>query len=284
MTLAALMAISAAVNDAAWAQSLNRKQQKLEKVANALGVRPKEEYNNNDRNDRNNNDRNDHNRNDRNNDRNDRNNDLLDNNDYGHNNPKDADNKDPLAKAYTANERIKANTAAYTKLSDEEKKLIFYCNLARMDGRKFAENILKHYLKGKNNLYIKSLYADLEKVSNLPMLNPDRILCEVCASHCADMDKNGFFDHYSSNGTDPFVRMEKSGYKGNQRAENVSAGYKNAIDICIQLLVDDGVPSLAHRNSILGSKYKVIGVAITKHKKWRHCCTMDLGDICFGKM
>ncbi len=262
-TLVAVVAFSTMTQSAAWGQSRNRKQQKLERIAEALGISNSNDRINN--NDRNNNDRN--------------NNDRVDNN-----RDNAADNHDPLAKGFSADERIMANTAAFTNLSDEEKKLIFYCNLARLNGKKFAETILKPYLKGKTSQYIKSLYTDIAKVQNLPMLKPDGILCEVCASHCADMDKNNFYGHYSSNGTGPFDRMEKKGYKGRQRAESVSAGYQNAIDICIQLLIDDGITSLHHRKCLLGSQYKVVGVAITKHKKWRHCCTLDLGDLIYKKM
>jgi len=280
LTIAMLLMITSFSTSLALGQQKNRKQQKLEKIATSLGVTPMDRdrpYNNKPDNNKPDNNRPNNNKPD---------NNKPDNNRPDNNKPDNnkLDNKDPLAKAYTAEERIKANTAGNTKLSDEEKKLIFYCNLARLDGKKFAETILKPCLDGKSNQYIKSLYSELQSVKNLPMLTPEGILCQVCANHCVDMDKNSFYAHNSSDGTDPFVRMENSGYKGKQRAENVSAGYKNAINICLQLLVDDGVPSLAHRKSILGSKYKVIGVAITKHKKWKWCCTMDLGDVCYRKM
>ena len=71
---------------------------------------------------------------------------------------------------------MKANTARDSEfLTEDEKKVILYTNLARTDGLLFTKTILKQYLSLKDmktTNYIRSLYRDLQDVKDLPMLIP----------------------------------------------------------------------------------------------------------------
>ena len=63
-----------------------------------------------------------------------------------------AANDEKAAAAFTDEEMAKANTAKdATYLSDDEKLVIFYMNLARLDGVKFTEAYLSD-LKGSTNI------------------------------------------------------------------------------------------------------------------------------------
>lgn len=175
----------------------------------------------------------------------------------------------------------KANTAVHaTYLTAEEKKVLLLMNLARMDGKGFAKNILAPYVKEHNkpnNEYLTSLYDDLKKLRRLPPLVPNEKLSKSAAYHANDMGVTGQVGHDSSDGTACFDRIHKylnRGYMG----ENCSYGYGDALGIVLQLLIDDGVPSKGHRSSILSPNFKRVGVSIRRHKVYSYNCVQDFAD------
>lgn len=177
---------------------------------------------------------------------------------------------------YTAEEIAKANTAANaTNMNQVDKDIIMYCNLARMDGTRFWNNVASKNLE-KPSSYTQSLKSDLAQVSDFPMMQPDKGLCASAKSHGDDMSKNNFFSHQSSDGTKTFDRIAKF-YSGYARNENIAAGNSKAIDIVMQWLVDEGVSSLGHREAILKVNNIAVGIYTCRHPDWGHCSVMDFG-------
>lgn len=194
------------------------------------------------------------------------------------------DNNDetPEVSGFTKDEIAKANTAAdINSLSQMEKDIILYCNLARLDGAKFWEAYGSN--ASGSRAYVSSLESDLRAVKNHPMLIPEKSLMEAAAYHANDMSKNNFFDHSSSDGTS-FASRVRSYYGGNAIAENISAGMNSALGVVMQLLVDDGLSSVGHRKNILGEQYCAIGVKTASHKQWRSVTVQDFGDKVINKM
>ena len=175
-----------------------------------------------------------------------------------------------------------ANTAAGTSLSEEEQLVILYCNLARLNGAKFLETYADDYLSGTSK-YEASLRKELKTISNLPMLQPEANLCKSAKYHAEDMGKNGRTGHSSTNGQG-FADRLYSYYDGGAIAENCSYGHKHALDIVMQLLIDQGVESLGHRRNILNRSYTAIGVCITTHTQYKYNCVQDFGDKVITKM
>ena len=179
-------------------------------------------------------------------------------------------------------EIAKANTAADIKsLSQMEKDIILYCNLARLDGTKFWAAYSKQ-IKG-SAAYVSSLETDLKAVKDRAMLVPEKSLMEASAAHANDMSANNFFSHTSSDGTGFSTRV-RSYYGGNAIAENISAGVDNALGVVLQLLLDDNTESLGHRKNILGAQYVAIGVKTATHQQWRTVTVQDFGDKVITKM
>lgn len=172
-----------------------------------------------------------------------------------------------------------ANTAsAAAGLSDEEKTLYLLTNLARLNGEKFHEELVVAYLmetQTPSSTNTKSLKTDLAKIKDLPMLKVEDQLCKSAAYHATDMGKTGGVSHDSSDGTKCFDRIEKYFNKPVAMAENCSYGYSKAMDILMQLLIDEGVPSLGHRKNILSPAYQVVGLSIQRHKTYQWNCVMD---------
>ncbi|MBO7145331.1 MAG: CAP domain-containing protein [Salinivirgaceae bacterium] len=171
---------------------------------------------------------------------------------------------------------LATTTAAADYLTAEEKLVVFYCNLARLDGKAFVEAFLSD-LKTSQDSYEKSLIDTLVAVKDFPMLVPNKKLSEAAAYHANDIGKAGVVQHESTDGTKTFDRIKKY-YQGGYMAENISCGYSDALSIVRQLLVDKGVESLGHRKNILGNNYTRIGVAIREHATYRHCCVQDFSD------
>ena len=182
-----------------------------------------------------------------------------------------------ISKYFTQSQINAATTfSSADYLTDEEKNVIFYCNLARLDGKAFVDAFLSD-LKTSQDSYEKSLVDTLVKVKDFPMLVPNKKLSEAAEYHANDIGKAGVVQHESTDGTKTFDRIRQY-YQGGYMAENISCGYSDALSIVRQLLVDKGVESLGHRKNILGNNYCRIGVAIREHAKYRHCCVQDFSD------
>ncbi len=174
----------------------------------------------------------------------------------------------------------RANTAKdVSYLSDDEKSVICLCNLARLNGTLFANTYLRDYVAEKSlkSEYVHTLIKDLQNVRNLPMLIPDLGLCTAAANHASDIGSTGRTGHKSSDGKDLVKRFEKYFAKGTV-SENCSYGKAAPLDIVMQLLIDDGVESLGHRNVMLSEQYGAVGVSIAKHTVFNYNCVLDFYD------
>ncbi|MDF1570511.1 MAG: CAP domain-containing protein [Bacteroidales bacterium] len=171
----------------------------------------------------------------------------------------------------------KANTAAaFSYYSDEEKKVVFFMNLARLDGNLFAETLLDAYVASngtENSSYLRSLYRDLRKVKGLPLLIPEEDLTGIAQGHATESGRTGHVGHKGfEKRFEPFMGAPYSNV-----GENASYGHASAIDIVITLLIDEGVKNVGHRVNILNPEFNSVGVVIREHKRYRVNCVIDFG-------
>jgi len=194
--------------------------------------------------------------------------------------------------SFTQDEINKANTAVDVDyLTEEEKKVIFFCNLARLDGKRFTDDFAELYiyihkqdngLGGMSNPYVVSFFEDLEKVHDLAMLIPSKELSQAAKFHADDLSKHGTLGHTSSDGTTFDDRLRRYLSDAQSYAENCSCGYYNnkGYDVSMQFLIDNGVSSLGHRKNILNPSLTHIGVAISKEKNEHYYyCVQDFARI-----
>ena len=185
------------------------------------------------------------------------------------------DNVDTLKYPYHLwNEEViaAANTAKDANyMSEEEKNVIWLTNLARFDGALFAKTFLKDYIETNQLKYsanVKSLFKDLKKLPSIAFLKPDKRIYELAKKHAIWSGKKGKTGHARFN-----ERAKKSGHS--KFAENCQYGYLTGIDILINLLIDEGVPSLGHRKNILNQKMFFTAVSIQPHKIYGYNCVID---------
>jgi len=170
-----------------------------------------------------------------------------------------------------------ANTAKNTDyLSDEEKKVIFIVNLVRIQPRLFANTILKKYIsinEIKENRYVSSLIEDLMSMKSLNPLYPNKGLYKCANYHAKYTGEKGIVGHHNFD-----KRFKKYAPNFNMIGENCHYGFNDALNIVIDLLIDEGVPSLGHRKNILNPGFVHLGVSIQPHKTYEYTTVMCFGD------
>jgi uncharacterized protein YkwD len=175
-----------------------------------------------------------------------------------------------------------ANTAASASyLTLEEKKVIQLMNLARMNGDAFLKRIAIPYIKQNDfddDEYVSTLRTDLKKTFGLHPLKPLEKLWESAAHHAYDMGHKGMIGHESSDGTPHLVRMHRY-HKAEQMAESLCYGYNEAIEIVMQLLLDEAIPARTNRHNILSKSYHHVGVSIKPHREYDHNAVIDFSSM-----
>ncbi|RZM27200.1 MAG: CAP domain-containing protein [Pedobacter sp.] len=198
------------------------------------------------------------------------------------------------ADSWTQEELNRANTASnVTYLTEEEKKIVFYMNLARIDGPKFFNTYFQDYVDMHNlqmkkysnykdlkinryDPYYRGLKEDLQNVKNLSLLYPDESLSYVSKQHGKDMNKHNVAGHNSYDGRTMVDRIEKY-YPNRGMAENLAFGFSTGLANVSLLLLDQGVSDLGHRKNILNNTLglNIVGVSIQPHPHYKYSATVD---------
>ena len=196
--------------------------------------------------------------------------------------------------AWSKEELKMANTAGNASyLTGEEKDIVIYMNLVRMDGERFFNTFFQDFIDEHNekmkqysnyerlkisrtDSYYRSLEKDLKNIKLLPVFWPDEALSWVAKQHAKDLNRNNFAEHRSSDGRMPKDRIGKI-YPNRSSGENLAFGFPSGLGNVCMLLLDKGVPDLGHRKMILNTSYQLntVGVSIQPHKTYRHCAVID---------
>lgn len=161
----------------------------------------------------------------------------------------------------------KCNTAVNAAyLNKSEKEVIYILNLIRSYPALFAKTVLKRYpaLSGNGYLaddtyYFKSLVDTLLTLEPVQMLYPDKACYISAKSHAYQSGITGYVGHERKT---PDSKLKKHYY-----GECCDYGHKDALEIVLSLLIDEGIPSLGHRDICL-SNYTKLGVSIQPHKQY----------------
>ncbi len=183
-----------------------------------------------------------------------------------------------------------AENTADGYLSPVEREVFSELNLVRSDPQGYAEYLVewRQYFRG-NQLHrpgeiilithegaaaFDEAIEFLRASKPLPALKLSRGLSLAAKAHVTDQ-KDGATGHESSDGTQPWERMNRYGTWQERVAENISYGGNTARGVVIQLMVDDGVPDRGHRVNMFAPEYRFVGVACGAHAGFRDMCVMD---------
>lgn len=176
-------------------------------------------------------------------------------------------------------------------ISDFEKDVILYHNLVRLFPRKYLQveilnlnedlvpkNLTKFPFTWKgtdvNSNYYKSLINTLSVQSPMPKLMFDNGLSSSAKCLAKEQSINGNIGHNRIKC--PAIFSNKSNMNfGYGTGENCGYAKYNGKDLVNQLLVDQDVPSLGHRDNILNAKYTKIGVGVDAHPTYETVVVVD---------
>ena len=176
-----------------------------------------------------------------------------------------------FSQTWSEQELAKANTCILINdLSNIEKEVILYINLARLFPLKFAKiEVLQYFGPEKYGAYLKdspykeSLLSDLKTTKPMNALIYNEELRELAICFALEQGASGYMGH----------DRKKCG--GFYNAECISYDMETGKDIAMQLLVDHEVPSLGHRQACLDSELTKVGIGFSTHKKVSFCAVLD---------
>ncbi|MAQ31468.1 MAG: hypothetical protein CMD26_01865 [Flavobacteriales bacterium] len=169
-----------------------------------------------------------------------------------------------------------ANTAVNEDyLNLDEKNVFLILNLARTTPHLFYETILKNYRVPfgfsddciSDNRYFNSLTEELTEMKPLPPVLPDKELWNYAKCHAKKSGRRGYVGHKRVGCDKPSIYSECCSY-----------GFKSAIDIVVQLLIDYKVRDLGHRIIMLDPNQKRLGVSIQDHKTYSYNAVLDFSN------
>ena len=164
-------------------------------------------------------------------------------------------------------------------LTESEKDVILLVNKVRTMPALFARAYLESHRS--ESTAAEECYNELLKWTAQKPLKPSKALSLAARDHGDDMGKTGEIGHVSSNGKSSTQRVLRYGvFKGAYTGpwENCSYGFEDPLEIILQLLIDDDVPSRGHRKNIMEVEVNFIGTSIRPHKTYEYNCVMDFAD------
>jgi uncharacterized protein YkwD len=108
-------------------------------------------------------------------------------------------------------------------------------------------------------LQIFDLASAERKLRGIAGLTWDKLAAASARGHSTDMMNNDYFDHQNLQGLSPFDRMEDQGIEYHRAAENIAAGYPNAIYAHYGWMNSTS----GHREALLDSKLKRLGTGVS---------------------
>lgn len=177
-------------------------------------------------------------------------------------------NDKPVRSSEDENKVLNKDTNSGKKIawmSTNEKDVLYYLNIARLDPKGFCKKyIMPMLVESPDNTYISSCILYMNSIAPLGALKPNQKLFESAKCHAYSTGLIGFVGHERKDKTC------KSIFYG----ECISYGLSGGLSVVIQLLVDDGVPSLGHRYICLGG-YSEIGISQQPHKAYGTNTVLD---------
>jgi uncharacterized protein YkwD len=171
------------------------------------------------------------------------------------------------ASAGTGKPAANTKSAAAVNHNSEESEVLKYLNIARTRPQYFLQTYVLPNNPDTGNSYVKSLIATLRTMKPVPALLPDEQMRMLALCHAEESGKTGYVGHTRQANC-------KKGYNAECCAYG-SYGRDEALHFVLQFLVDEGVPSLGHRDICLASWVHRVGISIQPHKTYGKNAVLD---------
>ncbi|MFQ5937004.1 MAG: CAP domain-containing protein [Acidiferrobacterales bacterium] len=114
----------------------------------------------------------------------------------------------------------------------------------------------------------------LRSMGSLPLLRPSLGMSQGSKDHVNELGPVGAVGHKGIRGSWPTDRVNRYGRWRQTIGESIYYGRSKAREIVIWLIVDDGVPSRAHRRNIFDPAFHFIGVGCGAHATYGTMCVL----------
>jgi len=118
----------------------------------------------------------------------------------------------------------------------------------------------------------------LSRRKPLPPLTWSNGLAAAAAELAKEQGESGAIGHGGVLGPGMRERIDHHGKWYRRIGENIGYGPKDARDMVMQLIVDDGVPDRGHRKNIFSTAFRTAGAACGSHPGFGSVCVIDFAD------
>ena len=115
----------------------------------------------------------------------------------------------------------------------------------------------------------------LNRLAPVCLLKWNEELAKAARDHVVDTGVKGLVQHESSDGTSVKERLKKYGKIVTCYGENMSYHSETAMEVILQLIVDDGVPNRGHRENLFNPDFHCCGVFSGGHKDFDTMSVID---------
>ena len=164
-------------------------------------------------------------------------------------------------------------------------------NKLRKDPKSYIEKLTKaeNYYKDKifrhpNEIPIET-YEGVEGIKNAIefLKNQEPVkeliysepLSKAALDHANDIGRQGLHNHEGSNDSLLSDRIEKYSEWDGAIAESLQFCYKNAENIIMNLIIDDGSNEKHQRENLFSEEFQYIGIGCAKHKNFKLCTVIN---------
>lgn len=178
-------------------------------------------------------------------------------------------------KSYTDQNQIQPSNKQF------DKHVLDYINEMRQDPGAFYHNYVKDYIRKNQsrftNYYTHSVKKDLEKANPLPLFIHNPVLVKAASQQLDYLVGLGGNRLTHVQGKISFAdRMKETGL--HCFAENLyRATDADALQVVLDLLIDQGITSLGHRKNLLNPTYTQIGIQSKVAANGYNIVVMDFG-------
>lgn len=181
----------------------------------------------------------------------------------------------PPAREYETDRYVNQFSA---DLNSTEREWFYWTNYSRKNPRRFWDSVVAPILKVYptfRNSYTNSLKEDLYRASPLPFVKPNNNLARIAQSLAnALASKKANPSHTSPNGETFEDRMKSISVK-RCAGENISFGPPNPILMLVLLYIDEGVPDLGHRKTLLTPSFVEMGIGVGAYPENKFMVVQD---------
>ncbi|TAF73777.1 MAG: CAP domain-containing protein [Bacteroidetes bacterium] len=164
----------------------------------------------------------------------------------------------------------------------QETKLLLLTNSMRTKPQKFLNKKIIPYLISNNydtiqNKYARTVIDDMRKTKKLKPLHMSMYATVWAWLFAKEMGRTSGIGHYCRRYGSLVDRYRLLYNLGFTIGENCD--YPNreplAMDILMDLMIDEGVAGYGHRKNLLTPEFRRVGIAICSHKRYQYNCVMD---------